>query len=118
MSGRNRGRGNPNQDADEERRLWKEIKDKSKEVDGMVVSSYLLLFLFTCLQTYLSIFGGVSHYTVKRSDSSPTTPRKIRTGVTGCPVHILTPRVVQGISNLFDFVDTTYKRSGSYGNLH
>ncbi|KAK3718493.1 hypothetical protein LTR37_004997 [Vermiconidia calcicola] len=39
MSGRNRGRGNPNQDADEERRLWKEIKDKSKEVDGMVSRS-------------------------------------------------------------------------------
>lgn len=38
MSGRNRGRANPNQDADEERRLWKEIKDKAKDVDGMVVS--------------------------------------------------------------------------------
>lgn len=38
MSARSRGRGNPNQDADEERRLWKEIKDKAKEVDGMVVS--------------------------------------------------------------------------------
>lgn len=38
MSGRSRGRGNPNQDADEERRLWKEIKDKAKDVDTMVVS--------------------------------------------------------------------------------
>lgn len=38
MSGRSRGRANPNQDADEERRLWKEIKDKAKDVDDMVVS--------------------------------------------------------------------------------
>lgn len=38
MSGRSRGRANPNQDADEERRLWKEIKDRAKEVDSMVVS--------------------------------------------------------------------------------
>ena len=37
MSARNRGRANPNQDADEERRLWKEIKDKAFEVDVMVV---------------------------------------------------------------------------------
>ena len=37
MSARNRGRANPNQDADEERRLWKEIKDKAKDVDIMVV---------------------------------------------------------------------------------
>jgi len=37
MSARNRGRANPNQDADEERRLWKEIKDKAKDVDAMVV---------------------------------------------------------------------------------
>ncbi len=43
MSGRNRGRGTANQDADEERRLWKEIKDKAKDVDAMVVcwSSYI-----------------------------------------------------------------------------
>lgn len=38
MSARSRGRANPNQDADEERRLWKEIKDKAKDVDVMVVS--------------------------------------------------------------------------------
>jgi len=38
MSSRNRGRGNNNQDTDEERRLWKEIKDKAAEVDTMVVS--------------------------------------------------------------------------------
>lgn len=41
MSARGRGRANPNQDADEERRLWKEIKDKASEVDGMVVSHSL-----------------------------------------------------------------------------
>ncbi|KAF2207901.1 hypothetical protein CERZMDRAFT_101925 [Cercospora zeae-maydis SCOH1-5] len=39
MSARSRGRGNPNQDADEERRLWKEIKDKAKDVDMMVARS-------------------------------------------------------------------------------
>lgn len=39
MSARNRARANPNQDADEERRLWKEIKDKAKDVDVMVVCS-------------------------------------------------------------------------------
>ncbi|KAF2171993.1 hypothetical protein M409DRAFT_63509 [Zasmidium cellare ATCC 36951] len=39
MSGRSRGRANPNQDADEERRLWKEIKDKAKDVDTMVARS-------------------------------------------------------------------------------
>lgn len=38
MSARSRGRANPNQDADEERRLWKEIKDKASEVDSMFVS--------------------------------------------------------------------------------
>lgn len=37
MSGRNRGRANPHQDADEERRLWKEIREKAREVDTMVV---------------------------------------------------------------------------------
>lgn len=37
MSSRNRGRGSNNQDTDEERRLWKEIKDKAAEVDAMVV---------------------------------------------------------------------------------
>lgn len=44
MSGRSRGRANPNQDADEERRLWKEITDKAKDVDAMVVSSDKLSF--------------------------------------------------------------------------
>ncbi|KXT10022.1 hypothetical protein AC579_1222 [Pseudocercospora musae] len=39
MSGRSRGRANPNQDADEERRLWKEITDKAKDVDAMVTRS-------------------------------------------------------------------------------
>lgn len=39
MSGRSRGRQNTNQDADEERRLWKEVKDKAKDVDAMVVST-------------------------------------------------------------------------------
>jgi SAGA-associated factor 29 len=39
MSGRSRGRQNPNQDADEERRLWKEVKDKAKDVDAMIVST-------------------------------------------------------------------------------
>lgn len=39
MSARSRGRANPNQDADEERRLWKEIKDKAKDVDTMVARS-------------------------------------------------------------------------------
>ncbi|WPH02572.1 Hypothetical protein R9X50_00543700 [Acrodontium crateriforme] len=39
MSARGRGRANPNQDADEERRLWKEIKDKANEVDSMVARS-------------------------------------------------------------------------------
>ena len=46
MSGRNRGRANPNQDADEERRLWKEIKERSKEVDGMVVSTTRSFLIF------------------------------------------------------------------------
>ncbi|EME49469.1 hypothetical protein DOTSEDRAFT_68287 [Dothistroma septosporum NZE10] len=39
MSGRSRGRVNPNQDADEERRLWKEIKDRAKDIDSMVARS-------------------------------------------------------------------------------
>ncbi|KAK3116253.1 hypothetical protein LTR53_003557 [Teratosphaeriaceae sp. CCFEE 6253] len=39
MSARNRARGASNQDADEERRLWKEIVDRSKEVDVMVARS-------------------------------------------------------------------------------
>ncbi|KAK5124782.1 hypothetical protein LTR85_001495 [Meristemomyces frigidus] len=39
MSSRNRGRGNPNQDADEERRLWALIKEKSKDVDSKVARS-------------------------------------------------------------------------------
>lgn len=39
MSGRNRPRANHNQDADEERRLWKEIKDKAHEVDSMIARS-------------------------------------------------------------------------------
>ena len=37
MAARNRGRQNTNQDADEERRLWKEITDRAKDVDGIVV---------------------------------------------------------------------------------
>jgi SAGA-associated factor 29 len=40
MASRSRGRGNPNQDADEERRLWKEIKDKASDVDSMFVSRF------------------------------------------------------------------------------
>lgn len=43
MSSRNRGRGNNSQDADEERRLWKEIKDKAAEVDNMVVSNLIFV---------------------------------------------------------------------------
>ena len=39
MSARNRPRANHNQDADEERRLWKEIKDKAHEVDAMISRS-------------------------------------------------------------------------------
>jgi SAGA-associated factor 29 len=39
MSGRSRPRANHNQDADEERRLWKEIKDKAHEVDSMIARS-------------------------------------------------------------------------------
>ncbi|KAK1079180.1 hypothetical protein LTR33_006604 [Friedmanniomyces endolithicus] len=39
MSSRNRARGASNQDADEERRLWKEILDRSREVDVMVARS-------------------------------------------------------------------------------
>lgn len=39
MSSRNRPRANHNQDADEERRLWKEIKDKAQEVDNMISRS-------------------------------------------------------------------------------
>jgi len=39
MASRSRGRGNPNQDADEERRLWKEIKDKASDVDSMFARS-------------------------------------------------------------------------------
>lgn len=39
MSARSRPRANHNQDADEERRLWKEIKDKSHEVDKMLARS-------------------------------------------------------------------------------
>ena len=39
MSARSRPRANHNQDADEERRLWKEIKDKAHEVDAMIARS-------------------------------------------------------------------------------
>jgi SAGA-associated factor 29 len=39
MSARNRPRANHNQEADEERRLWKEIKDKAHEVDSMISRS-------------------------------------------------------------------------------
>nr|POE75579.1 saga-associated factor 29 [Quercus suber] len=39
MSARNRGRATANQDADEERRLWKEIRDKARDVDTMVARS-------------------------------------------------------------------------------
>ncbi|KAK4556966.1 hypothetical protein LTR86_005947 [Recurvomyces mirabilis] len=39
MSSRNRGRGNSSQDADEERRLWKEIQERAREVDIMVTRS-------------------------------------------------------------------------------
>jgi SAGA-associated factor 29 len=39
MSARSRPRANHNQDADEERRLWKEIKDKAHEVDSMIARS-------------------------------------------------------------------------------
>lgn len=39
MSGRSRPRANHNQDADEERRLWKEIKDKAQDVDSMIARS-------------------------------------------------------------------------------
>jgi len=39
MSARSRPRANHNQDADEERRLWKEIKDKAHEVDAMISRS-------------------------------------------------------------------------------
>lgn len=52
MSARSRGRANPNQDADEERRLWKEIKDKAKDVDVMVVS----ILASTLENQYLSSF--------------------------------------------------------------
>lgn len=39
MSSRNRPRANHNQDADEERRLWKEIKDKAQDVDDKISRS-------------------------------------------------------------------------------
>lgn len=39
MSSRSRPRANHNQDADEERRLWKEIKDRGDRVDQMVSRS-------------------------------------------------------------------------------
>ena len=39
MSARSRPRANHNQDADEERRLWKEIKDKAHEIDKMLARS-------------------------------------------------------------------------------
>jgi SAGA-associated factor 29 len=39
MSARSRPRANHNQDADEERRLWKEIKEKAHEVDSMIARS-------------------------------------------------------------------------------
>ncbi|EMC99402.1 hypothetical protein BAUCODRAFT_120662 [Baudoinia panamericana UAMH 10762] len=39
MTSRGRSRGTSNQDADEERRLWKEIKDKARELDAMVTRS-------------------------------------------------------------------------------
>ncbi len=39
MSGRNRARGNANQDNDDqERRLWEAIQERSKEVDTKEVS--------------------------------------------------------------------------------
>lgn len=47
MSSRNRGRASHNnQDADEERRLWSEIKGRAKDVDAMVVG-LLSVFFFT-----------------------------------------------------------------------
>lgn len=39
MSSRNRPRTHHNQDADEERRLWSQIKADGKRIDAMVVSS-------------------------------------------------------------------------------
>ncbi|KAK5116969.1 hypothetical protein LTR62_006690 [Meristemomyces frigidus] len=39
MSSRNRGRGNSSQEADEERRLWKEIQERAREVDAQVARS-------------------------------------------------------------------------------
>lgn len=39
MSARSRPRANHNQDADEERRLWKEIKDKAHDIDKMLARS-------------------------------------------------------------------------------
>ncbi|GAB7366534.1 hypothetical protein MBLNU230_g8522t1 [Neophaeotheca triangularis] len=42
MSARSRPRTNHNQDTDEERRLWKEIKDKARDVDDMVNKSNTL----------------------------------------------------------------------------
>ena len=74
MSARNRGRGNPNQDADEERRLWKEIKDKSKEVDDMVVRTSHFLPISSAL-----IFEKRRHHA-----SSPTARSYIF--VDGCPL--------------------------------
>lgn len=39
MSARHRPRNNHNQDADEERRLWNQIKADAKKIDGMVARS-------------------------------------------------------------------------------
>lgn len=51
MSSRNRQpRASLNQDADEERRLWNTIKERSKKVDTMMVFLYLVLhFLYLIL---------------------------------------------------------------------
>lgn len=46
MSARNRGRNASSQDADEERRLWKEIRERASEAEAMTASFHALLLVW------------------------------------------------------------------------
>lgn len=50
MSGRNRGRQHTNQDADEERKMWKDIKSQAAVVDEKVVRVLIEFVVMLWLQ--------------------------------------------------------------------
>lgn len=63
MSARNRSRAQLSQDADEERRLFKEIEEKAKVLDSLTVSIYVAeTFVRRCLK-----IADVSRRKVMRS---------------------------------------------------